>query len=55
MLLQLSEERDRGWEQKQPNVTVTQPQHSDMVLFKQQARELMHLQIGTEGTALRKL
>lgn len=52
---QFSGEGDEGWEQKQPNVTVTQPQHGDTARFKQQAGELMHLQIKAEGTALRKL
>lgn len=55
VLLQLSGEGDRGWEQRQPNVTVTQPQHGDTARFKQQAGELMHLQIKAEGSALRKL
>lgn len=36
-------------------MTGTQPQQGDTALFKQQAGELMHLQIKAEGIALRKL
>lgn len=54
-LLQLSGEGHGRWEQRQPNVTVTQPQQGDTARFKQQAGELMHLQIKAEGIALRKL